>query len=55
MTISQQQVDTWRDRFLEAAQRELIAFERKERAFKKQLKQEEAEKLKLPLRMTEPH
>ena len=45
---------TPRERFLDEAQRELIAFERKERAFKKWVKQEEAEQLKLPLRRLEP-
>ena len=45
---------TPRERFLDEAQRELIAFERKERAFKKRVKREEAEQLNLPLRRLEP-
>jgi hypothetical protein len=38
-----------RDRFLEAAQQELIAFEQKEREFRAQDRFERAEKLQLPV------
>jgi hypothetical protein len=38
---------TPRDRFLEAAQREMIAFEQREREFRKKEKQERAEQLRL--------
>jgi hypothetical protein len=41
--------------FLEAAQKEMIAFERKVREFCKRAKQEEAEKLHLPLEMARLH
>jgi len=37
-----------RDSFMEAAQREMIAFERREREFRKREKQERAEELDLP-------
>lgn len=37
-----------RDRFMEAAQREMIAFERKERELCKQEKLERAEQLRMP-------
>jgi len=37
-----------RDHFMEAVQRELIAFERKEREFRKQVKQERARELDMP-------
>ncbi|XIA62668.1 hypothetical protein ACFIOY_24650 [Bradyrhizobium sp. TZ2] len=39
---------TPRDRFLEAAQKELAAFERKESEFRKKLRKERAEQLQLP-------
>ena len=42
-------VETPRDSFLEAAQKELIAFERKEREFRRKAKQERAEELRLPI------
>jgi hypothetical protein len=41
-------VETLRDSFMEAAQKELIAFERKEREFRKREKQERAEQLQMP-------
>ena len=41
-----QLVETPRDSFVEAAEKELIAFERKEREFRKREKQERAEQLK---------
>ena len=39
---------TPRDRFLEAAKEELVAFEKKERQFRKMLRNERAEALGLP-------
>jgi hypothetical protein len=39
---------TARDRFLEAAEKELITVERREREFRKKEKQERAEELQLP-------
>jgi hypothetical protein len=38
-----------RDQFLHAAQQELMAFERKEREFRKKLKRERAAELPVPL------
>ena len=49
MTGSSQLAETPRDSFLEAAQKELIAFERKEREFQKKAKQERAAELRLPM------
>jgi len=43
-----QLIETPRDSFMEAAQREMIAFERKEREFRKREKQERAEQLDMP-------
>ena len=43
-----QLVESPRDSFMEAAQREMIAFERKERELCKQEKLERAEQLKMP-------
>jgi len=40
---------TPRDQFLDAAERELVAFERKEREFRKKLKRERAAELPMPL------
>jgi hypothetical protein len=40
---------TPRDRFLEAAQKELIAFERREREFLKRDREERAAKFQIPL------
>jgi hypothetical protein len=47
MTESTQLGVTPRERFQEAAQKELIAFERREREFIKKQKQERAEQLRL--------
>jgi hypothetical protein len=44
-----------RDRFLDAAQKELIAFERREREFSKKEKQERAAELQIPLERIEFH
>lgn len=43
-----QVVAAQRNSFLEAAQREMLAFERKEREFRKREKQERAEELHMP-------
>jgi hypothetical protein len=43
-----QLIDTPRDGFMEAAQKEMIAFERKERELRKQERQERAEQLRMP-------
>jgi hypothetical protein len=48
MTGSTQLAATPRDRFLEAAQKELIAFEKRESEFRKMLRKERAEQLELP-------
>ena len=48
MTGHTQWAVTPRDRFLEAAQKELIAFERREREFRRKEKQERAAQLQLP-------
>ena len=48
MTGHTQLAVTPRDRFLEAAQKELIAFERREREFRSKEKQERAAQLQLP-------
>ena len=42
-----------RDCFLEAAQKEMMAFERKERDFRRRTKQEEADRLRLAIKLTE--
>jgi hypothetical protein len=49
MTEHTQLAITPRDRFLEAAQKELIAFERREREFTKRQKKERAAELQLPV------
>jgi hypothetical protein len=49
MTGHTQLAVTPRDRFLEAAQKELIAFERREREFSKKERQERAAQLQIPL------
>jgi hypothetical protein len=46
---------TPRDRFLEAAQKELAAFERREREFSKQERQERAVELQMPVQKSEFH
>jgi hypothetical protein len=48
MTGHTQLVITPRDRFLEAAQKELIAFERREKEFAKRDRAERAAKLQIP-------
>jgi hypothetical protein len=48
MTAHTQMALTPRDRFLEAAQKELDAFERKESEFRKMLRNERAAELQLP-------
>jgi hypothetical protein len=47
MAGSAQLTITPRDRLLEAAQKEMIAFEQREREFRKKEKQERAEQLRL--------
>lgn len=42
------QVELPRDSFMEAAQREMIAFELREREFSKELKKDRAEELHMP-------
>jgi hypothetical protein len=44
----EQQVEPPRDSFMDAAQKEMIAFELKEREFRKRLKKERAEELQMP-------
>jgi hypothetical protein len=48
MTEHNQALQTSRERFLEAAQKELAAFERKESEFRKQVRKERAVQLNLP-------
>ena len=50
-----QLVETARDSFLEAAQQEMIAFEQREREFRKREKQERAEELDMPELKNELH
>ena len=49
MTEHTQLAITPRDRFLEAAQKQLLAFERREREFRKRDRAERAAKLQLPI------
>ena len=49
MTGHTQLAVTPRDRFLQAAEKELIAFERREREFLKKDREERATKLQIPL------
>lgn len=42
------QVEPPRDSFMEAAQKEMIAFELREREFSKKLKKDRAEELQMP-------
>jgi hypothetical protein len=49
MTGHTQLAVTTRDRFLQAAEKELIAFERREREFLKMDREERAAKLQIPL------
>ena len=46
---------TPRDRFLEAAQKELVAFERREREFSRKERQERAAELQIPADKIELH
>jgi hypothetical protein len=46
-------VETPRDSFIEAAQREMIAFERKEQELRQQEKLERAKQLQIPLKALE--
>jgi hypothetical protein len=55
MTGPAQLAITPRDRFLEAAQKELAAFERREREFSKKERKERAAELRIPTDKTEPH
>jgi hypothetical protein len=55
MSASGQQPVGRAESFMEAAQREMIAFEIKERDFRKRTKQEEAQELHLPLDQAELH
>jgi hypothetical protein len=48
MTGHTQLAITPRDRFLQAAQKELVAFEQREREFSKQERQERAAELQIP-------
>ena len=49
MTEHTQLAITPRDRFLQAAEKELIAFERREQEFQKRDREERAAKLQIPL------
>ena len=55
MTEHTQLAITPRDRFLEAAEKELIAFERREREFLKRDREERAARLQIPLDKIEAH
>ena len=55
MTGLAQLAVTPRDRFLEAAQKELAAFERREHEFSKKERQERAAELRIPADKFEPH
>ena len=55
MTGHTQLAITPRDRFLQAAQKELIAAERREREFSKKEKQERAAELKIPSLKSDLH
>jgi len=55
MTGHTQLAITPRDRFLEAAQKELAAFERREREFSKKERQERAAELQIPVKKSELH
>jgi hypothetical protein len=46
--MADQLVEGSPDSYMEAAQREMIAFERKEREFRKRIKNDRAEELKMP-------
>jgi hypothetical protein len=53
MTGHTQLAITPRDRFLEAAQKELAAFEQKEREFSRKERQERAAELQIPIHKSE--
>jgi hypothetical protein len=55
MTGHTQLAVTPRDRFLQAAQKELVAFEQRERAFSKRERQERAAELQIPADKPERH
>jgi hypothetical protein len=55
MTKHTQLAVTPRDRFLEAARKELIAFEQREREFRKLDQQQRALELQIPIEKSEPH
>lgn len=55
MTGHTQLAVTPRDRFLEAAQKELVAFERREREFSRKERQERAAELQIPADKIELH
>ncbi|MCA6118945.1 hypothetical protein J6524_29300 [Bradyrhizobium sp. WSM 1738] len=55
MTGHTQLAITPRDRFLEAAQKELAAFERREREFLKKEREERARELQIPVHKGELH
>jgi hypothetical protein len=55
MTGLAQLAVTPRDRFLEAAQKELAAFEQREREFSKKERKERAAELRIPAEKFEPH
>jgi len=55
MTGHTQLAVTPRDRFLEAARKELVAFERRERQFIKQEREERAAQLQMPVDKIERH
>jgi len=55
MTDDTVHAETPRQNFLDVAQQEMIAFERKEREFRRQAKQERAAALGLPIAKETPH
>jgi hypothetical protein len=55
MTGHTQLAVTPRDRFLQAAQKELVAFEQREREFSRQERQERAAELQIPADKSERH
>jgi hypothetical protein len=55
MTEHTQLAITPRDRFLQAAQKELVDFERREIEFRKKEREERASELRLPLEKSEIH
>jgi hypothetical protein len=55
MTVHSLTAKTPRERFMEQAQKELAAFERHEREFRKQLRNERAAELRVPMEMLDFH